>query len=47
MIDLATIQGYFAEGTVFVTEHAAERFKQRGIFVRDVRSAIFSGVIIE
>ena len=41
MIDLETIQGYFAAGTVFVTEHAVERFKQRGIFIRDVKAAIF------
>ena len=47
MIDLETIQSYFAAGTVFVTEHAVERFKQRGIFIRDVKAAIFSGVIIE
>ena len=47
MIDLATIQGYFASETVFVTEHAVDRFKLRGIYLRDVRVAVYSGDIIE
>ena len=47
MIDLTTLQSYFASNAVFVTEHAMERFKQRGIFMRDVRRAVISGQIIE
>ena len=47
MIDLATIQDYFASEAVFVTEHAVDRFKQRGIYLRDVRAAVYSGDIIE
>ena len=47
MIDLVTIQGYYASDAVFVTEHAMGRFKQRGIFMRDVRAAVMSGQIIE
>ena len=47
MIDLANIQDYFKTDAVFVTEHAMVRFRQRGILMRDVRAAIFSGVIIE
>jgi hypothetical protein len=47
MIDLAIIQGYFKSDAVFVTEHAMERFKQRGIRMRDVRAVVMSGQIIE
>lgn len=47
MIELAIIQGYFASDAVFVTEHAMKRFKQRCIFMRDIRSAVLSGEIIE
>ena len=47
MIDLAIIQGYYQSDAVFVTEHAMERFKQRGIGMRDVKAAVMSGQIIE
>ena len=47
MFELAIIQGYFESDAVFVTEHAMERFKQRGIWMRDVRAAVMSGQIIE
>ena len=33
--------------TVFVTGHAAERFRQRGIRTPDIRSAVMTGEIIE
>ena len=47
MINLTTLQSYFTSDAVFVTEHAMERFKQRGILMRNVRSAVISGQIIE
>ena len=47
MIELAIIQSYFVSNTVFVTEHAMERFKERGILLRDIRAAVMSGQIIE
>lgn len=47
MIDIETIRQYFFEDHVFVTEHAAERFRQRGIRIRDIRYAVENGEIIE
>lgn len=47
MIEIEKLQQYFLEDKVFMTEHAAERFHQRGIRIRDIRSAINSGEIIE
>ena len=32
---------------VYATEHAAERFRQRGIKMKDVRQAVMGGEIIE
>ena len=47
MIEIETLRKYFHEDKVFVSAHAAERFNQRGINVRDIREAINSGEIIE
>ena len=47
MIEIETLRKYFHEDKVFVSAHAAERFNQRGITVRDIRMAINSGEIIE
>ena len=47
MIYIKKIQEYFSCDEVFVTAHAAERFKQRGISIKDIRHAVNSGEIIE
>ena len=47
MIDIEKLRSYFDDDTVFVTEHAAERFRQRGIRISDIRNAVNSGEIIE
>ena len=47
MIEIKKLQKYFAEDKIFVTEHAAERFHQRGIKISDIRNAINYGEIIE
>ena len=47
MIDLNTLRKYFDEDKVFITEHAAERFRQRGIKIGDIKCAVESGEIIE
>ena len=47
MIEIENLRRYFAEDVVFVTAHAGERFRQRGIKIADIRSAIDIGRIIE
>lgn len=47
MIDIERLKEYFENDTVFVTEHAAERFHQRGIKITDIKNAINTGEIIE
>ena len=47
LIDISTLLRYFSEDNVFVTEHAAERFRQRGIKIKDIRHAVENGEIIE
>ena len=47
MIDIERLKLYFANDMVFVTEHSAERFRQRGIRTADIRHAVNSGEIIE
>ncbi len=47
MIDIKLLRNLFTEDKVFVTEHAAERFRQRGIRIKDIRMAVISGEIIE
>lgn len=47
MIDIEKLQQYFENDTVFITEHAAERFRQRGIKISDIKCAITNGEIIE
>ena len=47
MIEIETLRKYYAEDKVFVTEHAAERFRQRGIDAKDIRQALDNGDIIE
>lgn len=47
MIDIETIREYYKKDMVFVSEHAAERYRQRGIKAKDVRYVIENGEIIE
>ena len=47
MIDINVLREYYLTDRVFVTEHAAERYRQRGISSRDVRAAVETGEIIE
>ena len=47
MIEIKNLRKYISEGRIFATEHAAERFHQRGIDISDVVNAINNGEIIE
>ena len=47
MIDIKKLQWYYENDKVFVTAHAAERFRQRGIKAKDIRYAVQTGEIIE
>lgn len=47
MIDIETLKQYYKNDTVIVSEHAAERFRQRNIKARDIRHAVLNGEIIE
>lgn len=47
MVDIKDLQKYYDEDNVFITEHAAERFRQRGIRAKDIRSVVSNGEIIE
>lgn len=47
MIDIDRIRYYFQHDAVYVTNHAAERYRQRGISTKDVRKAVEGGIIIE
>ena len=47
MIDIETLRKYYIDDAVFVTEHASQRFRQKGIKAKDVRHAVNNGEIIE
>lgn len=47
MIEIQKLREYFFEDKIFVTEHAAERFHQRDIKIKDIRNAVNFGEIIE
>ena len=47
MIELDDLKKYCAEDKIFATNHAADRFRQRGISIRDVINAVKVGEIIE
>lgn len=47
MINMQTLQKYYEWDKVYITEHAADRFRQRGIKAKDVRNAVLTGEIIE
>ena len=46
-INIEKLRQYSAEDKIFVTNHAAERFRERGISIRDIYNAINNGEIIE
>ncbi len=47
MIKIEVLRKYFTEDNVFATAHASERFRQRGIRMKDIRCAVTNGEIIE
>ena len=47
MIEIEKLLTYYANDKVFVTAHATERFRQRGIKTKDIRNAVKTGEIIE
>lgn len=47
MIEIERLREYYSQDRVFMTEHAAERFRRRGIMAKDVRIAVQNGEIIE
>lgn len=47
MIDINNIKKYFENDDVLVSDHAAMRFNQRGIKIKEIRSAVDNGEIIE
>ncbi len=47
MIDINDLIQYFNNNMVFVTAHSSERFRQRGIKIKDIRNAVNNGEIIE
>ena len=47
MIEVENLRRYSAEDKLFATAHSTERFRQRGISIRDIRNAINVGEIIE
>ena len=47
MIDIEQLRRYYLDDAVFVTAHAAERYRQRGIKAKDVRVVVENGAIIE
>ena len=46
-IKIETLRKYSAEDKIFATNHAAERFRERGLDVDDIHNAIACGEIIE
>ncbi len=47
MIDIGILRKYYLDDRVLVSEHAAMRFKQRGLKAKDIRAAVNTGEIIE
>lgn len=47
MIEIETLRKYSAADRIFATNNAAERFRERGISVGDIRNALIGGEIIE
>lgn len=47
MIDIVDLRRYYESDNVLISEHAAIRFRQRGLKVKDIRCAVNNGEIIE
>ena len=47
MIAIENIRRYTENDSIFMTNHATERCRQRGILAKDIRAAIMNGEIIE
>ena len=47
MTDIGKIREYYRNDMVFATQHAMERFRQRGIKPLDIRCAVNNGEVIE
>ena len=47
MIDIEILREYYLRDMVLISEHAAMRFKQRGLKAKDIRAAVNDGEIIE
>lgn len=47
MIDIANLRTYFENDEVLISDHAAMRFRQRGLKVKNIRFAVNNGEIIE
>ena len=47
MIEIENLRKYSSEDRIFASNHAAERFRQRRISIRDIHNAIKFGEIIE
>lgn len=47
MIDIIDLRKYFENDNVLISDHAAMRFRQRGLKVKDIRCAVNNGEIVE
>lgn len=47
MISIETLQSYYQQDKVLMTQHSSERCRQRGIKKKDIRHAVMTGEIIE
>lgn len=47
MIDIKTLQSYYEQDKVFMTQHSSERCRMRGIKKKELFHAVISGEIIE
>lgn len=47
MIDITDLRKYYESDAVLISDHAAMRFRQRGLKVKDIRCAVNNGEIIE
>ena len=47
MVDISQLRAYYKNEDVLISNHAAMRFRQRGIKLKDIRCAVNNGKIIE
>lgn len=46
-MDIEKFRHYSVNNLIFMTEHARERFRKRGINIKDIKAALHNGEIIE